>query len=161
MVSIVTVDGQQQYSVDVGFGGKYGPTTVLVAIHRERYILCLYSPAACCSGPVQPLPLVPDVETPGAGPQEYRLMRAVPDFVTNRMLPPLWVMQHRNAPGAPWQTGYAFSAELEFFRDDYEVMSFATSREPDSLFRRLVCCVTTVVERDMTTGEPKAMVGGF
>ena len=47
----------------------------------------------------------------------------------------LWFYQFRTNAEDRWKTGYAFS-EVEFRREDYEIMNFFTSQHPTSSFIR-------------------------
>ena len=56
---------------------------------------------------------------------------------------------------------YAFSTEVEFFKEDFEVMNLSTSTT--SIFVGLVCCVRTIlgdeVPESAATGDAETTVG--
>lgn len=98
-MNIVTLKSGVQYMVDVGYGGD---------------------------GPTIPLPLTADMVTPNIGTQELRLLYGnVPGLSDRRK--DIWTYQFRNSVDQPWKPAYAFF-EIEFFRQDFEVMNFYTSR---------------------------------
>jgi arylamine N-acetyltransferase len=139
MVNIVTLGDGKRYMLDVGFG---------------RY------------GPIRPLLL--DAEGsmgPGIGAAATRLVkRNIPQNSDRGQ--ELWVYEHRSDPHSEWLAMYSFS-EVEFLPEDYEMMSFWTSRSRKIYFTYRVVVVRMVMEEGevvgtlvLVGGELKRRVGG-
>ncbi|KAL7269140.1 hypothetical protein RUND412_008208 [Rhizina undulata] len=126
MVIIVTIEGQR-YLVDVAYGTN-------------------------SSGPISALPLTPNSPVPATGSQLHRLLHKPLKQLSNRGLPQ-WIFQCQNTPQEPWLDEYAFSTEIEFFQEDYEVMSYAASTLPTSIFQQMVFCIRTILSSELTTNE--------
>lgn len=116
MVNLVSVSGTR-YLVDVGYGAQ--DATV-------------------------PVPLRDGVEfdnvPPCRGRLEYRALAQHSDPEQRA-----WVYSSREGPGEPWKEMYAF-AEMEFFREDYEVMNLRTMTAPTSFFVQQVMAMRTEVD---------------
>ncbi|KAF1816565.1 cysteine proteinase [Eremomyces bilateralis CBS 781.70] len=120
-LSLVTIPNHPHpYAVDVGFGADT---------------------------PTQPLPLIPSLITRGWHPTStMKLTRsALPGGADPT--PRFWVYEHsrnygvdgegQEVEGTKWTPGYAFT-EVEFTREDYEVMNVGTMEGVRSLFTRTV-----------------------
>ena len=116
VVNIVTIyttssSGQKQkqrYAVDISFGGD---------------------------GAIHPLPLIHEHVVQNIGPQQIRLVH---DFIPSQIqqdedegAQKMWIYQYRNGEHLPWNSYYAFH-ELEFTHDDFEIMNWYVSQNPES-----------------------------
>jgi hypothetical protein len=110
------------------------------------------------SGPIAPIPLIPDSHVPGPVPQLFRLLHHPLKAAMNRSLPQ-WILQNKNTPDDPWLDAYTFSDQVEFFLDDYEVMSYYTSTRPDKIFLQKLICVRTILSTELESGEDFADAG--
>ncbi|KAI5808082.1 hypothetical protein DFH27DRAFT_638588 [Peziza echinospora] len=134
MCLLVPIDGQT-YFCDVGFGAN---------------------------NPVVPLPLIPDIVTPGLAPHSYRLLHKPIRECRNQNLK-YWVLQIQNTFGGEkedgegvdgeWLDAYMFSPETEFLEDDYNVLSWTVSHRDGSLFTDVVLCVKATLETELVDGE--------
>ncbi|KAF8244212.1 arylamine N-acetyltransferase 1 [Wilcoxina mikolae CBS 423.85] len=120
---LIVEEEEERWAVDVGFGGK---------------------------GPISPLPLVAEKITQGIGPEQYRLHFAPLKQMQNQVLK-YWILQWRESDGKEWGDLYTFSTEVEFSREDYEVMNLATSTI--SVFVGLVCCVRNILGDEIADSE--------
>ncbi|KAF7984278.1 hypothetical protein HWV62_16136 [Athelia sp. TMB] len=103
LVIIVALADGSKYAVDVGFGGD---------------------------GPTKPMPMIDGHVVQNLGTQEVRLVLGnIPEQVDRSQK--LWIYQYRNGVDKPWNSFYSFS-EVEFLHQDFEVMNWYTSRNPQS-----------------------------
>ncbi|KAK0638486.1 hypothetical protein B0T16DRAFT_421250 [Cercophora newfieldiana] len=110
----------RKYLVDVGFGAN---------------------------GPVVPIPLVSGVEIPSPiGTTRFKLEYKALEQHTDRSQR-MWVYSYRESDEKEWLDAYAFT-ELEFFAEDYEVMSLATSTLRQSFFVQSLFCVRMVLDTE-------------
>lgn len=125
MVNIVTLSDGKRYMLDVGFGGY---------------------------GPIRPILLDAERSTgPGIGNAATRLVkRNIPQNSDRGQ--ELWVYEHRNDPQSEWLAMYCFS-EVEFLPEDYEMMSFWTSRSRKVFFTYRVVVVKMVMEEGRWWGR--------
>ena len=123
MINIVTLPDGQKYMLDVGFGSD---------------------------GPIRPLPLVHGQVSQGILPQELRL---VEDNIEHNTDPDqkLWIYQRRYSPEDEWTSMYCFS-EVEFLPQDYEMMSFWTSKSRKSWFTYRIAMVKMIMENETVIG---------
>ncbi|KAI5777483.1 hypothetical protein EDC01DRAFT_398094 [Geopyxis carbonaria] len=117
----------KRWLVDVGFGG---------------------------GGPVSPIILQTGVQTAGIGSQVFRLARK-PVGVDQKL--DMWILQSRDSRSEGWKDQYCFSDQVEFGREDYEVMNYATSTKKGSPFLEMLVCVRTILEEGEHDGEKRAI----
>jgi arylamine N-acetyltransferase len=111
-INIVTFDDGSRYMTDVGYGGD---------------------------GPIAPLPMIPDIVSPNIGTQELRLVHeAIPGQADASQKQ--WIYQFRNDPSKEFNACYSF-LDQEFIHEDFEVMSFFTSKNPRSYMISTVVAV--------------------
>ncbi|KAI9710523.1 MAG: N-terminal acetyltransferase [Bogoriella megaspora] len=115
MVNLVEIEGSD-WLVDVGFGGV---------------------------GPVGPLLADSEEIVRGIGDMDCRVRkwgnRPAEEVEDEGMREQMRVYETRTG-GGDWEPVYAFSRHVKFFRQDYEVMNWFVSTNPNSWFtRRLVC----------------------
>ncbi|KAF8542284.1 hypothetical protein BDD12DRAFT_876894 [Trichophaea hybrida] len=105
-------------------------------------------------GLISPFPLVAEKITQGIGPEQYRLHFAPLKQMQNQALK-YWILQWRESDGKEWEDLYAFSTEVEFSREDYEVMNLAASTM--SVFVGLVCCFRNMLGDKITDSEAEVV----
>ena len=130
MVNIVRAADGNKYLVDVGFGS---------------------------GGPIQPLPLNADEVSRGTPPHQVRLAY---ENIEENTDPDqrLWIFQFRKDSEDTWKSNYCFT-ELEFLPQDYELMSFWTSRSRKVWFTYKIVVVLMVLENEEVVGI-LGLVGG-
>ncbi|KAK2732828.1 N-terminal acetyltransferase [Myotisia sp. PD_48] len=118
-ILIVTVEDSKYMSqLDVGFG-PYGPTC--------------------------PLALKDGEHRTTIGQSEIRLTRGNITANTDSSQR-LWLYQVRSDPDSEWAIAYCFY-DIEFLREDYEVMNWWTSRKPTSFFTQDVICTRFLLNK--------------
>lgn len=65
----------------------------------------------------------------------------------------------QETPDDPWLDTYSFSDLVEFFLEDYEVMSYATSTLPDQVFLKRLICVRTILSTELESEADFADAG--
>jgi hypothetical protein len=98
IINITRLPTGREYHVDAAFGGD---------------------------GATSPLPLISGQITQNLGTQQVRLVYDNMPKQT-RLEQKVWIYQYRNGAEKPWNSFYSF-AELEWFRDDFEVVNRFTS----------------------------------
>ena len=123
MINIVTLPDGQKYMLDVGFGSD---------------------------GPTRPLPLVHEQVSQGILPQELRLVK---ENIAQNTDPDqkLWIYQRRYSPQDEWTSMYCFT-EMEFLPQDYEMMSFWTSKSRKSWFTYRISVVKMIMKEETVIG---------
>lgn len=106
-----TASALDRYLVDVGFGS---------------------------AGSTRPIPLTQGIELPNVGRQTMRLIKS--SVAQNTGDTQLWQYEHRNSDTEAWIPTYCFT-ETEFWREDYEMMSYFVSTHRCSWFTWYVVCV--------------------
>ncbi|MCJ1373578.1 N-terminal acetyltransferase [Loxospora ochrophaea] len=125
MINIITISSKK-YLIDVGIGSM---------------------------GPTFPLPLIADTIFPNTPPQDCLLSYTPTRQHTTSPSAPdqsMWIYSHRHATDKPWIPTYCFT-EMEFFPEDFEVMSFYTSAHRTCWLTRILVCVKW--DMDEATGE--------
>jgi len=123
IVSLVTLENCDKYSVDVAFGGD---------------------------GPTHPMKLEPGLVTTNLGAQQVRLLQeAIPQFATDDKF---WIYQYRNGVDHEWNTFYCFQ-ETPFLYEDFQIMNYNTSTAPTSFQTVRVLVVRFLREQDHITGK--------
>lgn len=122
MVNIVTRADGEKYMVDVGFG----------------------------AGPTRPILLAEKCEWQGIGQKQMRLVleNIAPNTDRSQRL---WIYQSRNSDANDWMDTYCFT-ELEFLREDYEIMNFFTSQNSKSWFTQQIVMVKFEMENQELVG---------
>lgn len=138
MVNIVKLSDDKKYMVDVGFGANVS---------------------------TRPLPLEEGRTCQGIFKREMRL---VYEKIAQNSDPTqkVWIYQYRDPPAEEWRSAFCFT-EVEYRPDDYTVMNFFTSHNPQSWFLKDVVTVKMIMEEDeligsliLFNGELKRKVGG-
>ena len=119
MLNILTI-GSDRYLVDVGFGSNYVP--------------------------IVPVRLINDTSGfTNVAPASARLVFKAIEGAANPYHK-LWVYQHRVNPDRGWKDMYCFHAELEFRKEDFEMMNHWTSTSPRTIFTQKVICNKMIAE---------------
>lgn len=123
-MNIVTLEGGEKYSVDVGFGGD---------------------------GATKPLPLISGQAINNLGTQEIRLLR---DSMPGSSEPDqkVWIYQYRNSRDQEWNSYYAFP-ELEFLDSDLEQMNYWTTTFEGSFQIKTTLAVKFIRTEDAIVGK--------
>ena len=109
-------------------------------------------------GATKPLPLVDGLVTRKIGTQDLRLKyETVPQFAG--LNEKMWVYQYRNDQSRPWNSFYCF-VEHEFSQQDFEIMSYWTSQNPESHQRHSVLVIKFLKEDDEIYGK-RMLVDGL
>ena len=121
MVNIVTLSSQR-YLVDVGMGAR---------------------------GPLVPLAMTPGSSALSISPRTVRLLHGcIPEHSSSHPSNALWQLEMRNGEGSAWVPTYAFT-ETEFLPQDYEVMNWWISKNPQSWFTHKILVVRMVLDAEM------------
>lgn len=104
------------------------------------------------SGTISPVPLIHEIVVPGTGSQQFRLLNQPLKYQTNRSLL-FWLLQTKHTSADPWLDIYAFCPNIEFGREDYEVMNYVTSRIDDIIFTNMIICVRSVSSAELSKEE--------
>ncbi|KIX03370.1 uncharacterized protein Z518_06922 [Rhinocladiella mackenziei CBS 650.93] len=122
-VIIVTLN-HQKYLVDVGFGSQ---------------------------SPIHPLPLDkdPDLVYPSVPGAEVRLAYRpiAPNTDSSQCL---WVLETRNKSHPHWAGGYCFT-ELEWLPEDFEIINYRTSQDPQSWFTHRLVLLKPLLDEETKT----------
>lgn len=101
---------------------------------------------------ISPISLTHGIVVPGTGSQQFRLLHQPLRHQSNRSLP-FWVLQGRDISEDPWLDIYAFCTTVEFAREDYEVMSYMTSKIESSIFVQMIICVRAILSSELSKEE--------
>ncbi|OJI95846.1 hypothetical protein ASPVEDRAFT_120215 [Aspergillus versicolor CBS 583.65] len=116
MIVIVTIAGQK-YLVDVGYGRN---------------------------NPTSPLPLQENVPTTSIPPEEVSLIKApLSEFVDQTQK--VWIYQARSSSESKWIPQYSFT-ETEFLLEDFAMMSYFTSTNPEMPFTQKLAFRRMIVD---------------
>lgn len=136
MCLLVTIDGTK-YLVDIGYGADAA---------------------------MQPLPLVHGTEFTVLAPRRGRLEYRSIDMHTDKSQR-LWVYSTRDSmddDSVPWVEQTCFSADMEYFYNDYYQLSYYASTNPRSFFMPHLLVALAIVVDDETPGcEGDIRVAGF
>ncbi|KAL1959312.1 hypothetical protein VTO42DRAFT_2499 [Malbranchea cinnamomea] len=103
---------------------------IFVTIGTDKYMVDVGFGPNC---PTRPLLMEEGRISPSVGPNETRLIRGASAAAESDQKQ--WIYQFRANAEDAWKPGYLFS-ELEFLREDYEIMNFWTSQNRRSHFTR-------------------------
>lgn len=115
----------------------------------------MFSGANSClldSGVISPIQLVHKIVASGTGSQKFRLLNQPLKHQANRSLLS-WILQTKHTSADPWLDIYAFFPNVEFSREDYEVMSYVTSRLENLIFTKMVFCIRCVLSTELSKEE--------
>lgn len=104
------------------------------------------------SGTISPVPLIHEIVVPGTGTQQFRLLNQPLKHQANRSLL-FWLLQTKNTSTDPWLDVYAFYPNVEFRREDYEVMNYVTSRIDGVIFIKMIVCVRCISSVELSKEE--------
>lgn len=104
------------------------------------------------SGTISPVPLIHEIVVPGTGTQQFRLLNQPLKHQANRSLL-FWLLQTKNTSTDPWLDVYAFCPNVEFGREDYEVMNYVTSRIDGVIFIKMIVCVRCISSVELSKEE--------
>lgn len=65
----------------------------------------------------------------------------------HEMSPKVWQYQHRRNDGTDFINQYCFS-DIEFFRNDFDVINSFTSTSPRSIFNQRIICIKMIPAED-------------
>jgi len=85
----------------------------------------------------------------GVGSEEYHfLYEPLPDQTI-----PMWILQIRYSSTKEWMNLYAFSDKVEFSHEDFILMSYKSSTEPDTFFTNAIMIAKTIIENGDIVGR--------
>lgn len=96
--------------------------------------------------------MIPGVVTPGAGTEQFRLLQQPLRYQTNRSLP-FWILQNKSTSEGSWLDLYAFSPHVELSQEDYEVLSYYTSTNENTIMTKIIICIRTILSSELSKEE--------